>query len=130
MTSIRETVGYGFFIWSYEVSKRSLVYIEGEDYAAVKVLVAGGIAGVISWASIYPLDVIKTRVQSPDHLNRPEIHTRSRNHHRLSTWSVARTAYRQDGIGVFFRGLGICSIRAFIVNAVQVRANSTLTKKS
>lgn len=24
-----------------------------------------------------------------------------------------------DGIGVFFRGLGICSARAFFVNAVQ-----------
>ena len=38
---------------------------------------------------------------------------------RPSTFRIARDAYRNEGIGVFFRGLGICSARAFIVNAVQ-----------
>ena len=29
----------------------------------------------------------------------------------------------------YFRGLGVCSIGAYIVNSVQVRANSILLKK-
>lgn len=32
---------------------------------------------------------------------------------------IARQAYREEGLSVFFRGLGVCSFRAFFVNAVQ-----------
>ena len=39
---------------------------------------------------------------------------------RRSAWTIARDAYRQEGAGIFFRGLGVCSIRAFIVTSVQV----------
>jgi solute carrier family 25 carnitine/acylcarnitine transporter 20/29 len=38
---------------------------------------------------------------------------------RLGAVEVARNAYRSEGPGVFFRGLTVCSIRAFIVNAAQ-----------
>lgn len=38
---------------------------------------------------------------------------------RMGALQIARQAYRDEGAGVFFRGLGICSARAFIVNAVQ-----------
>ena len=38
---------------------------------------------------------------------------------RLSTYQITRHTYRNEGMGAFFRGLGICSARAFVVNAVQ-----------
>ena len=38
---------------------------------------------------------------------------------RPSTYQIAKGAYLAEGAGVFFRGLGICSARAFFVNAVQ-----------
>lgn len=38
---------------------------------------------------------------------------------RPSTFRIARDTYRTEGISAFFRGLGVCSARAFIVNAVQ-----------
>ena len=91
----------------------------------MKVLLCGGLAGVITWASIFPLDVIKTRVQTQI------LHAPMRDGEgsallgletpraRLSAIAVARHAYKTEGAGVFFRGLGICSIRAFVVNAVQ-----------
>jgi solute carrier family 25 carnitine/acylcarnitine transporter 20/29 len=47
-------------------------------------------------------------------LLQPEVQER-----RLSSLEVAKHAYRTEGAGVFFRGLGICSVRAFVVNAVQ-----------
>ena len=37
---------------------------------------------------------------------------------------ITKEAYREGGIPIFFRGLGICSARAFVVNAVQVCHNS------
>lgn len=106
----------------------------------MSVLLCGGIAGVATWASIFPLgestdslfvpflivsDVIKTRVQTqglsssagtPANeavalLRRPE--------QRLSTWQVTQKAHREHGWRVFFKGLGVCSARAFFVNAVQ-----------
>lgn len=92
----------------------------------MKVLLCGGLAGVITWASIFPLDVIKTRVQTqvlhPETtrageqigLLQPEVQSK-----RLSAIDIAKHAYRTEGAGVFFRGLGICSVRAFVVNAVQ-----------
>lgn len=91
--------------------------------AALKVLLCGGIAGVATWASVFPLDMIKTRLQaqtmghrSPG--NQPLLGSHSRQ--TLSTFQIAKEAYRAEGLKAFYRGLGVCSVRAFIVNAVQV----------
>lgn len=93
---------------------------------AMKVLLCGGLAGIVTWASIFPLDVIKTRVQiQASHSTRSPVQEASAllqqpiRQKRSSTWEVAREAYRSEGAAVFFRGLGICSVRAFVVNAVQ-----------
>lgn len=78
--------------------------------------------------------MIKTRVQTHDlQTSRDEFRVllsdqTSRNetkpHSRPSTFRIAQQAYRQEGLGVFFRGIGICSARAFIVNAVQWAVSS------
>lgn len=91
---------------------------------ALKVLLCGGLAGIVTWASIFPLDVIKTRVQTQtqaphaDGESQALLHRQTRSE-RLGAVAIARKAYEAEGAGVFFRGLGICSVRAFIVNAVQ-----------
>lgn len=116
--------------WSYEYCKR-LVTSEDNDVhqAAMKVLLCGGIAGVATWASVFPLDVIKTRLQAqtsgicPE--GRPLLSSQS-NRRELNTFQIAREVYRNEGMKVFYRGLGVCSIRAFIVNAVQVRLSKIL----
>lgn len=91
--------------------------------AAMKVLLCGGIAGVATWASVFPLDMIKTRLQAQTISLQPENrqllppqHTKT----TLNSIQLFREAYRAEGLTVFYRGLGICSIRAFMVNAVQV----------
>lgn len=82
----------------------------------------GGLAGVVTWASIFPLDVVKTRVQIWD-LNAAKTGETEallgKGARRPSTFAIARAAYQAEGVPVFFRGLGVCSARAFIVNAVQ-----------
>ena len=100
----------------------------------MKVLMCGGLAGVVSWTSIFPLDMIKTRVQTQvlhapatdrerSGLLQPETQKK-----RMSSIEIARQAYRTEGAGVFVRGLGICSVRAFIVNAVQWAAYEWMMK--
>ncbi|KAF1973331.1 mitochondrial carrier [Bimuria novae-zelandiae CBS 107.79] len=126
ITSVRDAFGYGWYFWTYEWTKQAMSEPTDTDrQAAVKVLLCGGLAGVVTWASIFPLDVVKTRVQTqlldtPSHGEGEREVLLGRSHRkRLSTLDVARKAYHAEGPGVFFRGLGICSIRAFVVNAVQ-----------
>ena len=72
------------------------------------VLVAGGFAGITSWAVATPLDVIKSRMQMAGPKHRV---------YRGVLDCMARSA-QQEGLGVFFRGLTINSARAFPINAV------------
>jgi len=120
--------------------------VETGRQTAVKVLLCGGVAGVVTWTSIFPLDVIKTRVQtqatipaytgerSPLLTSEPwrgaetaRLRSAETGYLRggagmkpLGAWEVAKLAYREGGLRVFWRGLGVCSLRAFVVNAVQV----------
>lgn len=130
VTALRDSIGYGFYFWSYELSTRlmmSRMRERGSDTKeAAKVLLCGGLAGVVTWASIFPLDVIKTRVQTQiltDSARSPllgaAVVAEGAERRRLGAVEVARSAYRIEGPGVFFRGLTVCSIRAFIVNAAQ-----------
>ena len=148
MTALRDSIGYGFYFWSYELSSRWVQEAcpppssSGEKPGgggggllgpeAAKVLLCGGLAGIVTWASIFPLDVIKTRVQTQGLsslggggeteplLSRGDTTASTQKHVRkLGAWDVAKETYREGGIKPFFRGLAVCSVRAFIVNAVQ-----------
>lgn len=97
----------------------------------LKVLACGGIAGIATWTSIFPLDAIKTRLQtqSLDTISRGQVSETqplvgASDRRVLGSWEIARQAYRTEGLQVFVRGLGTCNIRAFIVNAVQVSLRS------
>lgn len=131
VTALRDSIGYGFYFWSYELAS-SLWPISGQDgtpsfrFEAPKVLICGGLAGIATWASVFPLDVIKTRVQTQAMGFAAEAstlldhdHRQSRERKRAGAWQISKDAYRTQGMRVFFRGFGVCCIRAFIVNAVQ-----------
>lgn len=126
ITSIRDSFGYAWYFWTYELSKRLLLSRQPDPFIEPKasdVLIAGGIAGVVTWASIFPLDVIKTRLQTQSHLlddpQRPLLGQETLSTKKRSSWSIARDIARSEGISGFYRGLGVCSLRAFIVNAAQ-----------
>lgn len=67
--------------------------------AAVEVA-AGGAAGVLAWASIYPIEVVKSRVQACD---------------GSSAWAVWRELHKGGWRG-YFRGMPATLARAFVVN--------------
>lgn len=142
VTALRDSVGYGFYFWSYELTTRWMggrwsspgANEGGGGSETAKVLLCGGLAGIVTWASIFPLDVIKTRVQAQVLGGAPGSGTGtiavvtgetspllrgSPAQKRLGAVEVAREAYREGGLRVFFRGLAVCSVRAFVVNAVQ-----------
>jgi solute carrier family 25 carnitine/acylcarnitine transporter 20/29 len=136
VTALRDSIGYGFYFWSYQLSTRYMLpRIEARGAQslsenskvrweeAAKVLLCGGLAGVVTWVSIFPLDVIKTRVQTQvlESGERAPLLDGAQDvgRRRLGAIDVTKNAYRTEGVGVFFRGLAVCSIRAFLVNAVQ-----------
>jgi len=150
VTALRDSIGYGFYYLSYEVAKEGWdrIFASREAHGGesngdgsgsmnpAKVLLCGGLAGVATWASVFPLDVVKTRVQTQDlvslqqqqqhsqsiharHETLPLLGSTPRQQRPLGAWSIAKQAYRNEGISVFFRGLSVCCARAFVVNAVQ-----------
>ncbi|KAF2835741.1 solute carrier family 25 protein [Patellaria atrata CBS 101060] len=133
VTAIRDAIGYGFYFWSYELSMRSVSsQSDTEREKTWKILLCGGLAGIVTWASIFPLDVVKTRVQTQRYpyaqatsaseregLLGFEQRSGQRDGGRRGALEIARLAYSAEGLPVFFRGLGVCSVRAFIVNSVQ-----------
>lgn len=125
VTALRDSIGYGFYFWSYELSTKLMMSKmkerDSKSLEAAKVLLCGGVAGIATWASIFPLDVIKTRVQTQVLGNESTLllGTDGVERRRLGAIEVARHAYRSEGPSVFFRGLAVCSVRAFIVNAAQ-----------
>lgn len=163
VTSVRDAVGYGFYFVTYEVSRRSWEQhvtnrrhpgsMLGSDGSgdAMGILLCGGLAGVATWASIFPLDVIKTRVQTQNILTAgehlPPLQARMSQSLDETTplrnssaaepvptsrrpmtaglsaykgaWQVGREIYAHEGISAFWRGIGVCCMRAFVVNAVQ-----------
>ena len=131
VTALRDSIGYGFYFWTYEICNSWVDAYSREEATlareAAKVLLCGGLAGIATWASIFPLDVIKTRVQTqpfptqtPLLRSTPSSQTQlPPSEKRLGAIRIAKLAYQERGVGVFFRGLTICSVRAFLVNAVQ-----------
>ena len=73
-------------------------------------LIAGGCAGCVSWGCVYPIDVIKTHIQTSP------VGAQGNN---LTMLKVARQIYATSGISGFFTGIGVVLIRAFAVNSFQ-----------
>ena len=90
-TMIRESVSTGVYFSTYNYFKKAQ-FVDGDK----NILLSGGIAGIFSWLFTYPIDVIKTRIQSGEAF-------------------TYRHAYSQ---GYLFRGLGVCLFRSFLVNSI------------
>lgn len=107
ITFARDVPSSGVYFVVYDVLMRRLTddctaRRNGATYATV---LAGGGAGVCSWASIYPLDVAKSRIQA-----NPE--------RWAAGWvDCLRRSVAEEGASVLWRGLGACLSRAFVVNA-------------
>ena len=71
-------------------------------------LLTGGLSGVMSWALVYPIDVLKTRIQAEGIIPIGRY---------KSNYDCFLVSCREEGLGWFFRGFGATMLRAFPVNA-------------
>ncbi|KAM5249077.1 solute carrier family 25 member 45 isoform 2-T2 [Ctenodactylus gundi] len=105
--TMRDTPTMGLYFVTYEGICRECTP-EGQHPTSATVLVAGGFAGVASWITATPLDVVKARMQMEGLTQRAY----------RGTLDCVVSSFRQEGLKVFFRGVTINSTRAFPVNAV------------
>lgn len=103
----RDVPGYGIYLVVFEVIDEMMHRHKLTDSQGICAnMMAGGLAGTISWAAILPFDVIKSRIQADE----------DRKYKGL--WDCAVKSAREEGPRVFFRGFVICSLRGFPSAAV------------
>jgi solute carrier family 25 carnitine/acylcarnitine transporter 20/29 len=111
VTLVREIPATGVYFYSYdELCKLGPRSETRNEAMPVTVLIAGGIAGILSWVVTYPCDVIKSRFQA----DLDGIYT--------SSTDCAIKSYRAEGWRMFFQGMNSTIIRAFPANAATFGA--------
>ena len=109
VTTAREAPSYGAYFLTYKTLK-SMFPSKNKSDEVTGTVIAGGCAGCVSWGCVYPIDVIKTHIQTSP------VGAQSNN---LTMTKVARQIYSTSGISGFFTGIGVVLIRAFAVNSFQ-----------
>lgn len=125
VTSWREIPAFGVYFAFYDFAKDKIntmlarrAGIDEKEAATgyadhthtwVASALAGGCTGGLTWAFVYPFDIIKTRIQTAP-MNTPiaerRIHT------------VCRRIIEREGWRNLFRGLSVTVVRAFPVNGI------------
>jgi len=111
-TLLRDIPANAMYFGSYEVVRRSFVK-PGQsvsDLSAVKVMVAGGIGGMMYWISTFPFDVVKSTMQTDS--TDPE----KRKYKGLT--DTFQKLYKSEGFKGFWKGIVPCMLRSFPANAV------------
>lgn len=145
VTSVREVPAFGvyFFVYRYSLQCLNSLFestgisqkavpppqaavgsIKPKTKPGLSTLIAGGLAGSVSWICIYPFDVIKSHVQTATDVKSLDSEGNVRK--PLGTIGTALKLYRKGGTTVFTRGMGITVARAFPVNACVFYLHETL----
>ena len=106
LTCVRELPSFGMYFASFEWLCKLLGPKDPSLDPGVAVhLVAGGVAGMCSWACTYPVDVMKSRIQA------------DMTGQYKGFLDCCRQSVKESGMMVFTKGLGSTMLRAFPVNA-------------
>lgn len=108
VTFMRELPGNAAMFGAYEATKLWLA--GGKDpqsLGAGPKLVAGGVAGAVFWASVYPTDVIKSMIQVDDYKN-PKY---------KGVADAFQKVWRTEGLKGLYRGFGPAMARSVPANA-------------
>lgn len=104
---------FAIFEYSSFSGHKSFPYLNSQ----VINFICGGLAGVLSWTLILPLDVVKSRIQADVKGN---LYT--------GFWDCVKKSVNEEGLNVLFRGYTTVATRAFLVNAVTLLTYVELIK--
>ena len=118
-TLIREGLGNLVYFTSYYAFRKELVHEEGTGIVSpfLGIALSGGFAGVAFWATVHPVDTLKTILTS-DSVTNPEWPT--------SMVLALRKLISERGLLSLYRGIVPSLARAFIGNACQFVAFETV----
>ncbi|KAI4122128.1 MAG: hypothetical protein LQ338_005986 [Usnochroma carphineum] len=109
MTLARDGPGSAAYFATYEYIKRKLSPVDpatgkpSSELSLTAVMTAGGAAGVAMWIPVFPIDTVKSRLQSAE--GRPTI------------GGTVSGLWRAGGVRAFFPGIGPAMARAVPANA-------------
>ncbi|XP_002733843.1 mitochondrial ornithine transporter 1-like [Saccoglossus kowalevskii] len=106
-TWAREVPGYFFFFGGYEIS-RSILIPKGNPNAEIsplRLMICGGFAGACLWSAMYPVDVVKSRIQVQSMVGKVQ-----------GFMPTLKTIIRTEGIGALYNGVVPCVLRSFPAN--------------
>jgi solute carrier family 25 (mitochondrial carnitine/acylcarnitine transporter), member 20/29 len=123
-TAARDIPSIGIYFFIYKNGRDLLGKLEQKNQTNVSTtkpytpsswvdLMAGGLAGTLSWGLIYPLDVIKTVTQ----VSTKPVDGNLRAYKDMHSWEVGTSLFKHHGWNIFYRGVGPTVLRAFPVNA-------------
>jgi len=109
----REVPAIGAYFATYDIFKdhisTNIQQRTGQPHPWLVSALSGGLAGCFSWIMIYPIDVIKTRIQTAPMDAPPQT---------LKMIPVGTAIIQQHGWRSLFRGLSVTLFRAFPVNMI------------
>mmetsp|Transcript_478 Transcript_478/g.1156 ORF Transcript_478/g.1156 Transcript_478/m.1156 type:complete len:294 (-) Transcript_478:619-1500(-) len=111
ITVVRDSPASGLYFVVYTETKKQAVDKLGMARTPAE-LFAGGLAGVLCWFPVIPIDVIKTRIQT-DYLLPP-----AERQNYTSTMHCVRKTIAEEGVRSLYKGSGPLLVRAFPVSAV------------
>ncbi|EME40444.1 hypothetical protein DOTSEDRAFT_74125 [Dothistroma septosporum NZE10] len=110
---------------AYEASKRAIAKLEGHNdpkrIAGSSTFVAGGVAGMIAQACVYPLDTLKFQMQCET--------VKGGEHGTRLIWHTAKKMWARNGIVAFYRGLPMGLIGMFPYAAIDLATFEGLKKR-
>jgi solute carrier family 25 (mitochondrial carnitine/acylcarnitine transporter), member 20/29 len=78
-----------------------------EQLGILPLVVAGGLGGMACWIVVYPMDVIKSKLQLQS-MTKPNY---------KGIWDCAKKVVAAEGMAGLYKGLGPCLARSFPANA-------------
>ncbi|EDK41016.1 hypothetical protein PGUG_05114 [Meyerozyma guilliermondii ATCC 6260] len=108
ITLLREIQAYGVWFLSYETLIQKIQvwrrYTHRDQISTLELLGAGALAGNFLWISSYPIDVIKSNIQSDKFGADSKFNG--------SVLKATKTLWATQGARGFWRGIGPCLVRA------------------
>jgi len=110
-TIAREFFGFGFYFMTYEWAIRHVVAYTGiglDNLNPLWVILCGAFGGFAMWAPVFPIDSIKSRMQT-DGFGKDAKYS--------GALDCARKVLAKEGVPGLFKGFAPCMLRAAPVNA-------------
>lgn len=113
ITLLREVQAYGVWFLTYEslinYIQKARNYTLRDQITTPELLLSGALSGNALWLSSYPLDVIKSNIQS-DGFGKNSVYNGK-------IWLTTKTIWKVSGFRGFWKGIVPCLVRAFPCSA-------------